>query len=86
MRRKQAQADCPIHGHPELVTPRNAALLQLYSVVNEQNGLNSAVVYYCCQDYNLDFMPVYWQLKQIREIFDKETQKIQEIQDVATYG
>jgi len=61
-----------IHGHPELLTSRNTALLQLYQVVNEQQGLNSTVLYYCCQDYGIEFMPIYWQLKQVRDILQEK--------------
>ncbi len=79
MRRKQIPANCPDHGHPQHVTPRNYALLQIYRVIQEaQGGLNATVLYYCCQDYHLDFFDVYQQLKQLDDILRERNQTIQD--------
>lgn len=65
MRRIQVPADCPIHGHPQHVTPRNHALLELYRIVQGVNGLNETVLYFFCKDEELEFLRIYSHLAQI---------------------
>lgn len=80
MRRKQIPADCPIHGHPQHVTPRNHALLGLYRIMQGANGLNETVLYFFCKDEELDFLQIYSQLAQIETLM-RTTKTVESSED-----